>query len=253
MGLIQYKPCAAKFFIAALFKIIMIKAVLFDLDNTLVDFLKLKQMAVEAAVAAMIDAGLNLPREKIIEVIDKVYQEKGIEYQYVFDDVLKELVGKIDYKILASGVSAYRKIKSAHLDPYPGVTPTLIELSKRGYRLGVISDAPKMQMWTRLCDTRLQHFFEFVIASEDTEQKPSALPFNRALEMLKLEPGQVLMVGDSKKRDVIGAKSVGMKTVLAKYGRVLDSIIGIPQLQEKIEVAADYEINEISDILNILK
>ena len=224
-----------------------------SLDNTLVDFLKLKQMAVEAAVAAMIDAGLDVPREKIIKTIDSVYQKKGIEYQYVFDDVLKQLIGTIEYKILASGVSAYRKIKSAHLDPYPGVTPTLIELSKRGYRLGVISDAPKMQMWTRLCDTRLQHFFELVIASEDIEHKPSALPFKHALELLKLEPGQVLMIGDSKKRDVIGAKRVGMKTALAKYGRVLDSIIGIPKLKEQSNVVADYELNELSDILKILK
>ena len=108
-------------------------------------------------------------------------------------------------------------------------------------------------MWTRLCDTRLQHFFELVIASEDSKQKPSALPFKHALELLNLKPEQVLMVGDSKNRDIVGAKRVGMKTALAKYGRVLDRIIGIPQLQEKIDVSADYEINELSDILTILK
>ena len=36
----------------------MIKAVIFDLDNTLVDFMLLKERAIEAAIHSMIDAGL---------------------------------------------------------------------------------------------------------------------------------------------------------------------------------------------------
>ncbi len=38
----------------------MIKAVIFDLDNTLVDFMSMKRQAVTAAITAMIDAGLGL-------------------------------------------------------------------------------------------------------------------------------------------------------------------------------------------------
>ena len=38
----------------------MIKAVIFDLDNTLLDFMKMKEYAVKAAIAGMIEAGLDL-------------------------------------------------------------------------------------------------------------------------------------------------------------------------------------------------
>jgi len=55
---------------------VMIKAVLFDLDNTLVDFMKMKEMAVEGAVDAMIDAGLNLTKEEAIEKFTKFTIEK---------------------------------------------------------------------------------------------------------------------------------------------------------------------------------
>ena len=230
----------------------MVKAILFDLDNTLVDLFKLKQMSVEAAVAAMIDAGLKFPRDEVIKIIDEVYKEKGIEYQYVFNDVLKKLINKIDYKVLAAGISAYRKIKKAHLDPYPTVIPTLLKLMKQGYKIGIISDAPNIQIWTRLCDTKLQHFFEFVISAEDTERKPHSLPFEKALKILEIEPSEVLMVGDSIERDVVGAKRVGMKTALAKYGEPGIKVVGIEKIEEKSKAEPDYVLEKFEDLLKIV-
>lgn len=229
-----------------------IKAILFDLDNTLIDFIKLKQMAVEASVSAMIDAGLKKSKEKIISVIDKVYRENGIEYQHVFDDVLKELIGKVDYKILAAGISAYRKIKSAYLDPYPNVIPTLVELIRRGYKLCIVSDAPKMQIWTRLCEAKLQHFFDVVVESEDLERKPSPLPFQKALELLKAKPEEVMMVGDMIGRDIVGAHKMGIKTVYAEYGDLYGKIIGINRKKVKTDIKPDHIIKDISELLKIV-
>ncbi len=51
----------------------MIKAIIFDLDNTLVDFMLLKRAAVDAAIYAMIDAGLNVSYEKAKEMINSIY------------------------------------------------------------------------------------------------------------------------------------------------------------------------------------
>ena len=42
----------------------MIQAIIFDLDNTLLDFIKMKQFAVKAAITAMNEAGLNVDEEK---------------------------------------------------------------------------------------------------------------------------------------------------------------------------------------------
>ena len=43
----------------------MIKAIIFDLDNTLVDFMRMKSRAIEAAIKSMIDAGLDFSYEEI--------------------------------------------------------------------------------------------------------------------------------------------------------------------------------------------
>lgn len=68
---------------------LMIKAVLFDLDNTLINFLKMKRMCVESVVDAMIEAGLKMEREKAIDSMYKLYEKYDIEYHHVFDEFSK--------------------------------------------------------------------------------------------------------------------------------------------------------------------
>lgn len=224
----------------------MIKAVLFDLDQTLIDFMKMKRMCVTNAVDAMIDAGLKMSRENAERKMFALYDKYGIEYQKIFQAFSKEVLGKIDYKILGAGISAYRQTKIAYVVPYPHVVPTLTELRRKGLKLGIITDAPRIQAWIRLCDLKLHHIFDFVITIGDVKRaKPSALPFKKALAVLSLEANEVLVVGDNPKRDILGAKKVGMNTCLAKYGTEK----GFADRRIK----ADYEINDISELLKIVK
>ena len=50
----------------------MIKAIIFDLDNTLMDFMKMKGRAIDAAITAMIDAGLEISKEQAKAKIDVI-------------------------------------------------------------------------------------------------------------------------------------------------------------------------------------
>jgi len=113
----------------------MIKAILFDIDNTLIDFMTMKKKSCETAVDAMISSGLKIKKEKAMQEVYKIYDKRGMEYQQVFQEFIKKVNGNIDYKILANGIIAYRKIKETYLVSYSNVLPTLIELSKK-YKLG---------------------------------------------------------------------------------------------------------------------
>ena len=221
----------------------MIHGILFDLDNTLFDFMRMKQNAVEAAACAMIDAGMPLSKDEVTQRIFEIYDVRGIEYQEVFDQMLSEQFGAIDPKWLAAGIVAYRRAREAALVLYPHVNYTLIELLKRGLRLAVISDAPRNQAWLRLCYLDLHHIFDPVITYEDTGQrKPSPGPFERALELLQLKPQEVLMVGDWPERDMVGAKRLGIRTVFARYGDTFGTK----------ESGADYDIDDLGELLPIL-
>ncbi|MDE3057180.1 MAG: TIGR02253 family HAD-type hydrolase [Bacteroidota bacterium] len=222
----------------------MIKAVIFDLDNTLVDFMAMKRQAIDAAIAAMMDAGLTLSRGDIQARIDEIYKERGMEFQNVFDQLLYNEFQKVDYKILSAGVIAYRRAREAALVPYPHVYMTLMELLKSGLHLGVVSDAPAREAWLRLTYLNFHHIFDHVVTFEDTgERKPNAAPFRRALELLKVKGHEALMVGDWAERDVVGAANVGMKTVFARYGDTFGTV----------ESNADYEINDISELIDIVR
>ncbi|MFZ1320272.1 MAG: TIGR02253 family HAD-type hydrolase [Ignavibacteria bacterium] len=222
----------------------MIRAIIFDLDNTLVDFMLLKRAAVNAAINAMIDAGLQLTHAEVLDKINEIYESEGIEYQQVFDNLLQETLGKVDYKIMSAGIVAYRKAREAALKPYPGVLPTLIELIKMGLKLAVVSDAPSKEAWLRLSYINFHHLFDVVITYDETrERKPSPVPFNLALKELGLNADECLMIGDWAERDMVGAKAVGMKTVFARYGDTFDTI----------NPESDYDINSISELIEIVK
>ena len=128
----------------------MIKAVIFDLDNTLLDFIKMKQNAVRAAVSAMQEAGLNLDTEKSFKDIFSLYEEIGWENQKIFNAYLTKTLGYVDNKFLAAGIVAYRSAREASLQLYPNVNRCLFELLKMGIRLAVVSDAPSREAWLRI-------------------------------------------------------------------------------------------------------
>ena len=221
----------------------MIKAIIFDIDNTLVDFMKVKRVAVEAAVEAMIDAGLRMPKQEMVDKIHKAYGEEGIEDQHIFDKVLQWEFGHIDYRILASGIIGYRRAKEGTMSLYPHVHLTLTTLAKMGIKMIIVTDAPRLPVWMRICALELQHYFEHVLSYEDTgEKKPSPKPFQMALDILKVKPEETLMVGDWAERDVVGAKQMGIKTAFARYGDRFGTK----------DSGADYDLNDILELVEIV-
>lgn len=220
----------------------MIKAVIFDLDNTLIDFLKMKKHSCSAAIDAMIGAGLRVDHDKAFKVLFGLYDKYGLEEGTIFQKFLKKVTGKVDYKILANGIVAYRRVRTGFLEAYPNVDYVLLKLKGKGIKLGIVTDAPKLKAWIRLASIKLSNYFDVVVAFEDTKQlKPSKLPFKAALRKLKLKPQECLMVGDWPERDIKGAKAIGMRTCFARYGN--------PTIKKSY---ADYEISNIKELLDVV-
>jgi len=225
----------------------MIKAIFFDIDNTLIDFMTMKHKSCEAAIDAMISAGLKVERKRALAELFKLYREYGIEEKEIFQKLLKKLQKKVDYRLVAHGIIAYRKIKESQLYPYPHVIPTLIELKKK-YKVAIISDAPRMRAWLRLVTMQLDDFFDIVITAADVRKtKDKKIPFKVALNKLGIKPQEALMVGDRISRDIAPAKAIGIKTCYARYGAKYNTEKPIARGKSK----ADYEINDIQDLIKL--
>lgn len=222
---------------------LMIKGVVFDLDNTLLDFMKMKEFAVKAAIKGMIEAGLKVNEDKSYIEINSIYEEFGWENQKVFDVFLEKSIGHVDNKFLAAGIVAYRRAREANLMAYPNVNKTLLALSKSGIKLGVVSDAPSREAWMRIYYLNLYHYFDVVITYDDSgERKPSPIPFQLALDGMGLRPEETIMIGDWPERDVVGAQQIGMKTAFARYGDTFGTV----------NSGADWDLNDIYQLVDII-
>lgn len=217
-----------------------ITALLFDLDNTLIDFTKFKKKATYAAAKAMVKAGLKTDPKKLGQKLLKFYYTHGIESDNAFEQYLLKEFKRIDYRVLAAGVNAYLREKYLHLKPYPGVVKTLQILRKKGLKLGVVSDGLRLKVWMRLNAADLDSFFHAVVTFDDTGvKKPAKEPFLKACKLLRVKPEECLMVGDWLERDIEGARRLGMKTCLASYGQKINRSL------------INYEVNAPQEILKI--
>ncbi len=129
--------------------------------------------------------------------------------------------------------------------PYFCAEAVLKQLAERGYRLGVIANqSPGTK--SRLESWGLLKYIGVVIASaEEGVSKPDIEIFNRALTAAGCQPESAVMIGDRLDNDIAPAKKLGMKTVWIKQG--LGGLASVNCEEEQ----ADYEINGLSELLNI--
>ncbi len=221
----------------------MIKAITFDLDNTLIDFIGFKKKATAAAMDAMIKAGFKGNREKLKKELFDFYLSNGIESNDVFTKFLKTH-NHYSERILAAAINSYLKTKYTLLKPYPKVRQTLKKLKKKGIKLAIVTDARRLKAYVRLDEMGIADMFDAVVGREDTgREKPSKLPFRKALKLLKVNPSEAMHVGDWPEKDILGAKRMGMKTCFARYGY---------QRQGR-KVWADHKIERFEDVLKVIK
>ena len=222
----------------------MIKSIIFDLDNTLLDFMKMKSVSIKAAVNAMIDVGMEINRGEAIDEIFNIYDSKGYEHQEVFNEFIIKKIGNINYKYLAAAIVEYKKAKEISLNLYPDVIPTLNKLKSMNLNLGIVSDAPSREAWMRLYTLDLHNFFDDVVTFNDTGvYKPAKEPFIKISEKLNANLEECMMIGDWPERDIKGAGQLGMKTAFAKYGSTEDIV----------DSGADYDLDSLSEIIDIIK
>ena len=222
----------------------MIKAVVFDLDNTLLDFMKMKTISINAAIDGMIESGMLIEKNKSIDEIFEIYDTKGYEHQEVFNEFIINKIGSINYKYLAAAIVEYKKAKEISLGLYPEVIPTLKKLQHMNLKLGIASDAPSREAWIRLYTLKIHNIFQDVVTFNDTGyHKPAKEPFIKISEKLNVHLNECMMVGDWPDRDIKGANQLGMKTAFARYGST----------ENITNSGADHDIDSLSELIDVIQ
>ena len=103
-----------------------------------------------------------------------------------------------------------------------GLREFVTELKARNYPMGLLSDFPPVQkgdLWG------MSHFFDVALCSEEAGAlKPASEPFLELSKRMGSPPEKILYVGNSLRNDIVGARSVGMKTayLLPKWRKLLN-------------------------------
>jgi putative hydrolase of the HAD superfamily len=240
----------------------MIRAIFFDLDDTIVDTTRLAEMARRNAIENMVRHGLPVDIETAYRELLELINEYGSNFPRHFDYLLRRLDLPYNPKWVASGIIAYHNTKFAYLKSVRGARRMLLQLKREGYYLGIITDGDPIKQWEKILRLELDEYFDDVFVSDELGvKKPHPKIFQKALRRAGVKPEEALMVGDRLYSDIYGAKRVGMRTVWFRYGKyanreldyleyadfTVDSLEKIPEIARGVgneeEASSDKEVH----------
>jgi putative hydrolase of the HAD superfamily len=203
-----------------------LKAVFFDVDDTLYSTSEFSQRARANAVDSMISRGLELPRETVLAELNEVITEFSSNFEHHFDKLLLRLPpsshrGINPAVLVAAGVIGYHETKHNELVPFPDVTEALERFKVSGLKLGVITAGLAVKQAEKLLRLGIIHYFDpraILISDQIGISKPNAKLYARALEAVGVAPAEALYVGDNPPNDVDPPNRLGMRTALIHRG-----------------------------------
>jgi pyrophosphatase PpaX len=210
----------------------MIKAVLFDLDGTLIDTNKL-----------VIESFKHTLRKH------KNICPPDCEITKYFGEPLLTTLARYDEKNVDELRKTYHEFNEAVHDEMAkeieGAKEVLEELRNLNIKTGVVTSKRRVMAERGLKLFKLFNLLDVLITPEDTEKhKPDPEPVLKACEILGVKPEEALMVGDSH-YDILCGKNAGTQTCLVKY-----TVLPIENI---IIHNPDHTVDRIIDILDIVK
>ncbi|BAC12888.1 HAD family hydrolase [Oceanobacillus iheyensis] len=217
----------------------MIKAVLFDLDGTLLNrdesikgfvnhqYERLKKWVGHIPKDKYITRFLELDKRGYVWK-DKVYQQLIQEFdisKMTLEDLLQDYISEFRFNCV----------------PFDNLIQMLEDLKSKNVLLGMITNGYGQFQMDNIKALGIERYFDVILVSEwEGIKKPDPEIFKKALEKLDVPPEQSIFVGDHPKNDVKAAQSIGMKGIWKK------------DLQWN-DVEADFTVNDLMALPLIVK
>ena len=216
----------------------MIKAILFDLDETLLD----RSASVELFLQDQYHRYRLLPlafekyRARFMELDERGYADKQTVFQ--------TLVADFGLPTSAEELTAdFRQNAWKHCRTFSDTRDVLEKLRSRGYRLGIITNGSVEMQRAKLIESGLSSLVDVALISEQEKvKKPDPVIFARAAERLGVQAAECVFVGDNPTADVAGAHHAGMKAVWLR---------GYLTWPEDLAIAPSYIVTTLTELLAI--
>lgn len=235
----------------------MIKAVTFDLWNTLISYKDYASLRIAYLATLLNKDKLGHEREVIRQAYTSVQDHWRLnplkEHRFVAaKDRVEMILDKLGVKVGQDAIlDIVRYFEEVLLEDPPtlheGVKLTLESLYGK-YPIGLISDSGLTpgRVLRRVLKLRgILRFFRFTIFSDEVGyNKPNPFIFKQALNLLGSQPKEILHVGDLPETDITGAKRMGMLTVWVNR----DEEVPLDK-----SFCPDYQIGQLPELLALLE
>jgi len=197
-----------------------IKGVFFDLFGTLVygTHEAFDALVKEVEIRCNVENFWEAFRKEMGEfyskgIMDAKFQRLHDVYEGIVERALAKCARKIGSRETRSLVEFFFS-KVVETPTRPEAVEVLKKLRERGLIVGVISNVDTQTLYRVLKGGNLLNLLDVIVSSEEAgAYKPSPVPFREALNRARVTAHQAVHIGD-RARDFIGAKGVGMTTVL---------------------------------------
>jgi HAD superfamily hydrolase (TIGR01509 family) len=242
----------------------VVKAVIFDYGGTLVQMKKpwdqVKPKVVSAAYRVLRQAGLKLTFEQYRPINDTVFQRiselEDKENRDIPDLIAyQEIVGRLfplrskmwRREVAARANDASWASPTMCLGLRRGVKPTLKKLRALGLKMAVLSNHHNPHaLLEHLNELGIDSYFSKVVISAETGlRKPDPRFFEICFKRMRVRPGEAVLVGDSLKYDIEGAKKAGLRTILVTEEP-------LPDRKGPSMASPDFVISDILEVPGII-
>lgn len=201
----------------------MIKAVIFDLDGTLIDSIGALCEAFDSGVKAF-----QLPpvsKERLLECIDRGERMPRI-MSVLYPDLDLEEGSPLLTAIQTEIRKRYPGSNSEKVGLMPGARELLDAVKQRGLKMAVVTSRtmPVERLQNELKELEIADLMEAVVTSVDSKRKPAPDTIIKCLEMLGVTPGEAVMIGDSQV-DLLAGKAAGVRVVAVATGVALPAVL----------------------------
>lgn len=219
----------------------MIKAILLDLDLTLLDrdamFRNYAYELTERYAPKTVSAEEAAETAEALILRDEKGYGKTVDmYQPIID------AWHLDATV-QDMIDGWGRFMEYGVVVYPHVQDVLISLKKQ-YKLGLVTNGYSDIQRKKVKGAGLTEFWDTIVVSEDIGiSKPDAAIFLTALNRLGITPEEAVFVGDHYEKDILGAMNVGMRTVWVDHGEEGNEYSGlkIDKIEQLPEVLKQYE------------
>lgn len=202
-----------------------LRAVLFDLDDTLHDdtyafTTAAQEVAAEVAAEHGIDA-LALKRAYIAEAEGFWHRLTASELRVKLSQMRATMwgnalrsVGLDDAHLAERSAANYNIYRKRYFALFPGALDLLRELKTAGMKLGLLTNGVSETHREKIALLQITEYFDAIFLADEVGMvKPDPLLFAHACTKLRTSPSESAMVGDRYERDIVGALDAGLFTL----------------------------------------